>query len=194
MSTAGKDAEVHQHGPVAAARPVFVDASGQRGRWIRRVFWALGLLMAAYLAVVFLALVGPPGLSRLAVPGLGPVLPGSGAPGLRTSTGRHGKPASVLSPRAGTPRPNETLLPQQPPSSAPRSTTAPGALTTPSGRPSPGPTTAPTSTGSPTARPTPTPVSPGPRSTQTPPGKASSRPSPRSSHARDRSPTPSPTP
>ena len=183
---------MHEGGPsVPATSPVFVDSSGRRGRWLHRLFVALGLLMSAYVAVVFLALIGPSSLSRLAVPGLGPVLPGSGAPGLRTATGGHAKPATVLSPR---PQPTRgagsTVSPSAPPAfrrPTPFPSPTPAAAAT-----SPQPTSRPTTAASPPA--TGRPATPGPRSSQTPPGQASSHPSPHSSHAKGGSPQPSPSP
>jgi hypothetical protein len=178
---------------LVAPGPIFVDSTGRRGRLVRRICWALGLVMAAYVAVVILALVGPPGLSQLAIPGLGPVLPGSGAPDLRTPTGQHGAPASVLSPRPSvSPRPRTSTA-----------TAAPGSTTTrASGAPTASPVSSPPASGHPTPAPTgpasspPTgaPTSPVPRASPTPPGQTSPHPTPRSTHARVASPQPSPTP
>ncbi|MGB8651874.1 MAG: hypothetical protein WCD35_14560, partial [Mycobacteriales bacterium] len=63
-----------------AHSPVFVDASGRRASWFARTCWALGAVMAGYLLLVVVSLVAPPGVTRLAVPGLGRLLPGPGAP------------------------------------------------------------------------------------------------------------------
>lgn len=186
---------MHEGGPsVPATRPVFVDASGRRGRWLHRLFVALGVLMATYVGVVLVSLVAPSSLSRLAVPGLGPVLPGPGAPGLRTATGGHGKPAVVLGPHPSPSRLETTGSPAGPVSTPGqnRPTVVPSP-TAPSPAPSARPTTSQTAAPSPVA--TGRPASPAPRSSQTPPGQTSSaHPSPHSSHARGGSPQPSPTP
>jgi hypothetical protein len=65
--------------PDAPARAVFVDPTGRRSRLVARTCWVLGGLLVAYVALVIVSLVLPPSLSRLAVPGLGRVLPGPGA-------------------------------------------------------------------------------------------------------------------
>lgn len=174
-------------------RPVFVDASGRRGRWLHRLFVALGVLMATYVGVVLVSLVAPSSLSRLAVPGLGPVLPGPGAPGLRTATGTHAKPAAVLAPHPSAAPVGATPSSAGPAGSpGPRRPTAGATPTRLTAAPSPRATASPTAAPSPVA--TGRSPSPGPRSSQTPPGQASSHPSPHSTHAKGGSPQPSPTP
>jgi hypothetical protein len=187
---------VEQDGtPVAAARSIFVDASGRRGRLLVRVFWVLGAVLAAYVGVVLLALVGPPGLSRLAIPGLGPVLPGPGAAPLRATTGGHGSPGRLL------PRPGETRAPvvssvgptSAPTAGVPTSSPRPAPAATPSASARPRPSTpasaAPGRTTAPSTAPSRAPA-PGP--SKTPPGQSTARPTPRSTHARAARPSPTP--
>jgi len=178
----------------AAAGPVFVDSSGRRGRRVRALFWTLGALMAAYVATVVLSLVGAPGLSRLAVPGVGPVLPGAGAPKLSTGGGRHERVAKVLtSPSStssagrlggGTPGPTASAAGA---TAAPTPAPSPTALTT--AAPSPTPRRSPGTTGAPSPAPT-TGTTTSPRAT--PPGQSTSRPTPHSTRGAHASPSPTP--
>ncbi|HVE97608.1 MAG TPA: hypothetical protein VNA12_00320 [Mycobacteriales bacterium] len=165
-------------GPRPPARPVFVDASGRRGRWTRRASWALTSLLVGYLLLVLAALVGPSQLSGLTLPGLGPVLPGPGAGELAdgTGTGTRDDPQAVLeptarpAPRATPPPPRRS--PSAPPASAAtvsaapapsapgRSASAPGRVaptagTTPTASPSPSPDGPPRSSRAPSPRPRP---------------------------------------
>lgn len=180
--------------PDAPARSVFVDASGRRGRRIRQACWLLGALMVLYVGTVLLALVGPPGLSRLSIPGIGPVLPGPAAAPLRTGTGRHVTPARIFprpsrSSAAGATGP-ATAGTAAPAAQEPRlSPATPGAVARTRG-PSPSPTA--TATPSTPAQPSTGPPSPAPRSTKTPPGQSSAKPSPHSSNAKKPSASPSP--
>lgn len=138
----------------AETRPVFVDASGRRGRWARRAGWAISALLVGYLVLVGAALVGPSQLSRFALPGLGPILPGPGAAALDDGAGARDAPGAVLeatrrpSP-SGSPTPaRRTPVTASPPPTAPR-TTAPAVTASGPGRsdeapgrvsPSPSPT------------------------------------------------------
>lgn len=160
-------------------RHVFVDASGRRQAWLRRSGWTLSALVAGYLLVLVIALVAPPGFSRLAVPGLRGVLPDAGAPRLGDGSGGDGSPQDVLegpaSPRPGSrssPSPGATggAAPTgTPPAVAPGSSLSPTPLTAPptgQGRPTRTPAPAATATTPPGNRPS------------TPPGKASPTASP----------------
>jgi hypothetical protein len=53
-----------------ATAPVFVDDSGRRHRWGRKLAAAIGGMALAYLIVTVLALAGAPGVGRLAPPGI----------------------------------------------------------------------------------------------------------------------------
>ncbi|MEX2288898.1 MAG: hypothetical protein WD794_01050 [Mycobacteriales bacterium] len=86
--------------------PVFVDSSGRRSRLVARTCWALGALGVAYVGLIVVSLLLPPGLSRLAVPGLGPVLPGPAAAPLGAAEGEPGGPEVLLAPER--PRPSDT--------------------------------------------------------------------------------------
>ncbi|MCA1721465.1 MAG: hypothetical protein LC779_10345, partial [Actinobacteria bacterium] len=83
-------------GSAAGRTPVFVDPSGRRGRVLSRICWTLGALMAGYVALVVISLLGPPGLSKLSLPGLGPVLPGPAPAPLGTGDGPRRRPAQVM--------------------------------------------------------------------------------------------------
>lgn len=162
------------------ARAVFVDPSGRRSRMVARTCWVLGTLGVAYIGLVLVSLLLPPGLSRLTVPGLGAVLPGPAAaplgavegdapevllaptprPSLRASapprpTPSTGRPTPI--PSAGTASPSRTAAPR-PTTAATRAPTAPpGRPTTePTRRATQAPATPPGSTRTPKPRPTPT--------------------------------------
>ena len=154
-------------------RAVFVDPSGRRHRLVARACWALGALVAAYVALVLASLVASPALGRLEVPGLGPVLPGPAAAPLGAAQGRSEQPARLLVP-------SPSASPSASPALGARPTPAPSrtraALATPATSPTGTPTAAPTRTpGQPTAvatrRPTTAPTAP--------PGQASRTPKPR---------------
>ena len=83
-----------------APRAVFVDPTGRRSRVVARTCWVLGALGVAYVALVVVSLLLPPGLGRLAVPGLGPVLPGPAAAplGAAEAQGEVRAPAVLLAP------------------------------------------------------------------------------------------------
>lgn len=174
--------------PGAPARAVFVDPTGRRGRLVARTCWLLGGLGVAYVAVVLVALLLPPGLSRLTVPGLGAVLPGPAAAPLGAAQGEVRAPDALLatpSPRpsrstAPSPRPRPSVVPTQrtvPPVSPPR-TAAPG--------PTPG------STRAPTAAPGASPTAPATMPASAPPKKATQAPAapPGSSRAPKARPSP----
>lgn len=192
--------------------PVFVDPSGRRGRLVRRACWLLGSLAGAYVVAVLLALVVPAGLTRLAVPGLGAVLPGPAAPELRDAGGSPAPAAGLLAPSPTAAASVGPIGPVDPTAqpvgpSGPGRTVAPGGLASPVGpsmvapvpTPSPGrgvassparpvPSAAPTRT-SPPGRPSPTAAS-SPRPGITPPGQ----PRPRPSHSPRSRPSPTPSP
>lgn len=153
------------------ARHVFVDASGRRQAWLRRSGWALSAVITAYLVLLVAALVGPPGLSRLTVPGLGGVLPDTGAARLGDAEGGSGTPQDVLEQVPVTPRPTPTATSV---STGPRPTATLGPAT-----------------GSPTAAATAT--RPGNRPS-TPPGQAVPTADPTASPAPGNKPTAQPTP
>jgi hypothetical protein len=187
-------------------RPVFVDGSGRRGRIVRRISWLVGLLMAAYVSVVVLSLLGSPGLSRLSVPGLGPVLPGPAAPALTTATGRRQPAGRLLSPtRSAAPGLRAPIGSGAPAAPAarigpPAAGGSPAGVAATSPRPasSVAPTPRPSSTAAATPAPAPTAgpatATPGPRSTKTPPGQSTAQPAPRSSHAKTAQPRPTRSP
>lgn len=103
--------------------PVFVDPSGRRSLAVRRAGWALTALLCGYLLLVLAALVGPPGLSGVRVPGLGPVLPGPGAARIDGGQSVRELPQAVLEPPA--PGPSATRSPgASPAATAPPATTA----------------------------------------------------------------------
>lgn len=158
------------------AAAVFVDPSGRRGRAVGRAFGLLSCLASAYVVLVLVSLVVPAGLSRLTVPGLGPVVPGAGAPKLRDAQGTKQTVSHLLAP---TPRP--TLTPERTPRPSP--TTVSSAVSSPTPQ-----LTAP--------RVTATPAAPSPRpsgsSSATP--AAPSHPTPRSTKAASPKPHPTPSP
>ncbi|KQS97313.1 hypothetical protein [Cellulomonas sp. Leaf395] len=93
-------------GHPGASSAVFVDPSGRRGRTVRRITWALGALVATYAVLVVAALVVPVGMNRLAVPGLGPLLPGPIAPALAGTAGDPTPPAPAPPSPTATPTPS----------------------------------------------------------------------------------------
>jgi hypothetical protein len=178
-------------------RPVFVDPSGRRHRRVVRTAWLLAGLGAAYVALVVVSLLLPPSLSRLTVPGLGPVLPGPAAAPLGRDEGEQERPEVLLerspspagpapSPRPTafrSPSPRPTAAPASPPAAGTTATPAPVPGSTPAQTPTPAPAPA---TGAPTA-------APEPRATAAPseppghsqaPGQASRSPQPRPSPSR----------
>ena len=162
------------------AAPVFVDPSGRRHRVVVRAAWVLAGLGAAYIGLVVVSLLLPPSVSRLSVPGLGPVLPGPAAAPLAAAEGeddgpdvllaRSPSPAPPRSTRPPRPSPSPVVLPVRTASPSPPSSPSPSptAVTGPSARP----TTA--STAAPTAPPGQT----------EPPGQASRSPRPRPTASR----------
>ena len=160
---------------------VFVDPSGRRGRTVRRVTWTLGLLVGLYSLLVVVALVLPVGMTRLAVPGLGPLLPGPVAPAL-AGPGSGGEPLAPLTTPSAVPSASATGTPTE---------RAAGTSSASSAQPAPPPTTAtaaPAAEQAPVATPSPS-VAPG-RSAEAPgqaadnPGNGSTaKPEPASTHA-----------
>ena len=158
------------------AAAVFVDPSGRRGKVVGRAFWLLSCLASAYVVLVLVSLVVPAGLSRLTVPGLGPVVPGAGAPKLRDSQGTKQTVSQLLSPSSRptsgterTPGPSPATSPSAVDRATPTLTASPGTAT-----PSPVPR------GSSSA----TPATPSPPS----------HPTPKSTKAASPKPHPTPTP
>ncbi len=164
--------------PVQGA-PVFVDPTGRRERWVRAAAWTVGGLVVSYLALLVVSLVGPPGVLKLALPGVGPIFPDATAPRISTGTA-HARPADVFrsrpssapvrtagagasaaSPATTSPvAPGTTSAPARhasvtsaprPPVSAPAA--APSTAAAPTARPTPA--VRPSATGKPTALPTP---------------------------------------
>jgi hypothetical protein len=166
-------------------RAVFVDPTGRRHRLVARTAWVLAGLGVAYVALVVLSLLLPPSLSRLAVPGLGPVLPGPAAAPLAQAEGEDDGPAELLT-RSPTPaRPVPTAVPLR--SARPTVGPLPGAsaVSTPAPVPSPA-STPPTATPSQAA--TAAPTQPPGQSTapgqSQPPGQAERSPRPRPTPSR----------
>lgn len=156
--------------------PVFVDPSGRRHRLVVRAAWLLAALGAAYIGLVVVSLLLPPSVSRLSVPGLGPVLPGPGAAALGDAAGEDSRP--------------DVLLARSPSPAPPRSTRSPRPVPSPTpvtvartGSPSPSASASPTGTASPTVAPRPTNASTAaptaPPGQSEPPGQASRSPRPR---------------
>lgn len=154
--------------------PVFVDPSGRRHRLVVRAAWLLAGLGAAYIGLVVVSLLLPPSVSRLSVPGLGPVLPGPGAAALGDAEGEASRP--------------DVLLARSPSPAPPRSTRSAGPAPSPTPvtvarTGSPSPSASPTGTASPTAAPRPTTASTAaptaPPGQSEPPGQASRSPRPR---------------
>ncbi len=163
-------------------RAVFVDPTGRRGRVVARTCWALGSLGVAYVALVLVSLLLPPGLSRLTVPGLGAVLPGPAAAPLGAV---EEAPEVLLAPtRSPSPRTTASPGPRPSPSSARPTPTPTGGAPSPSGTAEPRPTTA--STRAPTAPPARPTTQPTQRATQAPsaPPGSTRTPKPRPSPTR----------
>ncbi|WP_377270598.1 hypothetical protein [Peterkaempfera sp. SMS 1(5)a] len=140
-------------GPGAAGfprrtRPVFVDASGRRGRLVRRLGGLLAVLGAGYLALLLSTVLGGPTLqvpllpasqpshhpapvgavpSLRPAPGTHPPANGDGTPGRAgagvTPAGRPQAPAAAASPSAATPA--ATVGSTTAPASAPTASAAP---------------------------------------------------------------------
>ncbi len=181
--------------PAQDARHVFVDPSGQRAALLRRGAWLVTALLLLSVASLVFALIAPPQLTRLLVPGLGDRLPGAAAPRLQNGPDRSGSPRQVL--------PMPTALPSAEPSAQPASAT-PSPTPTPTPAPqvpprAPGsPTSSPAASATPINRPTappgqskPTPTAAQPTPTATSPGQG--KPTRRPAQARSK-PTASPTP
>ena len=156
--------------------PVFVDDTGRRRRWLRALGWLIGSIAAAYVALFAISLVGSPGLLPLSIPGVGRLLPSSGAPDIAGAGHGRQRPSDLVATPSPSPTPRPALTggPGLGPAATPRPTRAAG--------PSP---TASASPGQPTSRP-----SARPTVTPTARGSSSSHPSPRST----RKPTAHPTP
>lgn len=152
--------------------PVFVDPSGRRHRVVVRGAWLLAALGAAYIGLVVVSLLLPPSVSRLSVPGLGPVLPGPGAAALGDAEGEDDGPDVLLarSPSPAPPRSTRSPRPSPSPVTVAR-TSSPSPAASPTG--TTGPTAAPRPTTASTAAPT------APPGQSQPPGQASRSPRPR---------------
>lgn len=174
--------------------PVFVDPTGRRARLLAAASWLLGLLFAGYLLLVAAALVAPPGSIALQIPGLGPVLPVTTAPALRTPAGPR-RPQEALVRRAGTPagapvpsatagtdgptapaRGTQPVPPAQPAASPAASPQRPAPAASPP--PSAGPAATPARSSGPTASPAATPGPASPAASPRGSGRPSSKPTP----------------
>ncbi|MEU5893698.1 hypothetical protein ABZ835_43840 [Streptomyces sp. NPDC047461] len=148
--------------------PVFVDATGRRGRRIRRVAYAAGALCAGYTVVLALSFMGAtPFAPRTVLP-----VPGvpSEAPG---SVGENPRDLPA------TPVPYPSVSPSDIPSPSPVPTES-GQLSTPATKPAPSSTPGtgtPTDTGTPTGTPTDT-ATPTETGTPTPTDSTEETPSP----------------
>lgn len=156
------------------AGPVFVDPSGRRHRLVVRAAWLLAGLGAAYIGLVVVSLLLPPSVSRLSVPGLGPVLPGPGAAALGDAEGEDSRPDVLLARSPSPAPPRSTRSPRPTPSPTPVTVARTG---------SPSPSASTIGTTSPTAAPRPTTASTAaptaPPGQSEPPGQASRSPRPR---------------
>ncbi|KRD43615.1 hypothetical protein ASE38_05180 [Cellulomonas sp. Root930] len=164
-------------------RAVFVDPSGRRGRTVRRVMWTLGLLVGLYCALVVVALVLPVGMSRLAVPGLGPLLPGPVAPAL-ADPGSDSAPLAPLTTPSATPSTTPTTTP------APRVSPTQAAASAVTTAPTPAAVPVPVATPTPSTAPGRSAEAPG-QSADAPGNDPTAKPVPASTHAAV--PTPRPT-
>lgn len=161
--------------------PVFVDPTGRRQRIVVRAAWVLAALGAAYIGLVVVSLLLPPSVSRLSVPGLGPVLPGPGAAALGAAEGVDAGPDVLLArspspaPPRGTPPPRPTPSPvvTSARTATPSLTASPTASSTSSATATTGPSAPPRPTTASTAAPT------APPGQSEPPGQASRSPRPR---------------
>lgn len=172
----------------AVPGPVFVDPSGRRQRLLGTVGFVVAAGFALYLVVITIALMAPPGVLPLAVPGLGRLLPGPGAPALSDSASGPAVPAVVLGPAASAGR-AAAVAPMQAPSAAvptdqsgvvgtvrpPRPSTTP-TRAAPASVVAVTPTSPPTATGRPTAVATATPTRTPGKPTATPTTRATGRP------------------
>jgi hypothetical protein len=155
--------------------PVFVDDSGRRHRLVRATGWIVGVLMAGYLALLTISLVGSPGLVPLSLPALGRVLPGPAAPGIEDPSHERRTPSDLLA----TPTPSPA---------AGGGTSSTGTVT--GGSSTAGAGTASAATHRATPRPTPTPTAKTTASATTSP---TATPTPTSAHP-THSPSPHPSP
>src|SRR5438067_12879941 len=89
--------------PDAAPAPVFVDDSGRRHRVVRAIGWVLGAVVAGYLGLLGVSLVGSPGFVPLSLPALGRILPGPAAPQIAGASDAGHNPGDLVSPAAATP-------------------------------------------------------------------------------------------
>ena len=172
--------------PDAAPAPVFVDDSGRRHRTVRVVGWVLGAVVAGYLALLGISLVGSPGLVPLSLPALGRILPGPAAAQVAGAPAGGHDPGALVS-RAATRQPVSAATPAAAASVAPSH----GAVTTrrtagPAPRPSQSPTAAPTPTRTPQGNPS-------PAGSARPTHGPSAHPSPKNTKRTVSSPSPTPT-
>ncbi|MFJ5219999.1 hypothetical protein ACIP98_35565 [Streptomyces sp. NPDC088354] len=129
----------------AAARPVFVDASGRRQLWVRRTGWFLAVPAVGYVALLLSAALGGPTVSSpyLPLPEAGDRPPAVSGPG--TGGSAWGKPTPTTTaqpmPSSGTGRPAGTRSrggsAVTPATGATGTAGAAGAAGTPSPAPSP---------------------------------------------------------
>ena len=163
-------------GPSAgdARFPVFVDDTGKRRRWLGAAGWSIGILAAAYIALFTVSLLGSPGLIPLSIPGIGRLVPSSGAPDIGVAGHGRQQPGDVLATSSPSPTPAAVVPVVTPtptrattPTATRRAGPSPTATAQPRRRPTAGPTVTPTTRGSsshptprstrkPTAHPTPT--------------------------------------
>ena len=172
--------------------PVFVDDTGRRRRWLRALGWLIGGIAAAYVALFAISLVGSPGLLPLSIPGVGRLLPSSGAPDIDSAGHGRQRPSELVATRSPSPTPTPAVTggPGLGPASTPRPTRAAGPSPTasaspgqrPTSRPSGRPTVTPTARGSSSAHPS-------PRSTR----KPTAHPTPTHTHGHHNSRTTAPT-
>ena len=162
-------------------KPVFVDPTGRRLGALRIGGRVAGGVFAAYLVLVGVSLVAPPGLDKLQVPGVGGVIPAQRAPEVVTTDGdstdasdavedaRRSGAAPVTGPVTGG-KANGPSTGAGTPTSTPRVTPRPTPV---KGKPTapPGQSTAPGQTANPSPQATPKPKN-------TPKPKQNPRPSP----------------
>lgn len=169
--------------------PVFVDPTGRRLGVLRLAGRVAGGLFTAYLVLVGVSLVAPPGLDKFEVPGVGGVIPAQRAPEVVTSTGDKAGASDAVekaqrsgaAPVAGPATGGKSTVPSTGGTPGPTATPAPRITPKPTGKPTapPGQSTAPGQTSKPTTKPSPTPKS-NPRASATAKpgnGKGSGKPS-----------------
>ena len=172
--------------PDAAPAPVFVDDSGRRHRTVRVIGWVLGGVVAGYLALLGISLVGSPGLVPLSLPAIGRILPGPAAAQVAGAPAGGHDPGALIS-RASGRQPVSTTRP----GAGGLAATSPVAVTTrrtatPTPRPSQSPTAAPSPPRTPQGNPS-------PAGSARPTHGPSSHPSPKNTKRSVSTPSPTPT-